>query len=375
MTLEELQARITAKHISDADLSELNLHNIDFSDCTLKNVRFSNEKQEKVLTNLNFKNAKLENVYFENATLDSCNFDFPQSVDDKSIITSLCRVSFRKSKLSNCRFRLARMQWCDFRYTEINHATFEDALIEYCDFYRSFFFGVIIMRKALISNTSLYYTYFSEGVNIRKENFKDGKLLQENKKNYHSFLVDWKNLGTGVRTNNQNQISDWSPNKSLQARFADAEEIFKNLNGLWNNKGFVSDANWAYVKGRRMERKRMIVDLQNKMPLGERIETMGSIFINFLFDFSFGYGESMLRMIQTYILTVFFFAFFYYANTDLSSYLQASWISLKNMVGISSSQLTTSSPFIDMLNMLQTTIGILLTGIFGFILGNKIRNQ
>ena len=29
----------------------------------------------------------------------------------------------------------------------------------------------------------------------------------------------------------------------------------------------------------------------------------------------------------------------------------------------------------DMLNLVQTTIGILLTGIFGFILGNKIRNQ
>ena len=30
---------------------------------------------------------------------------------------------------------------------------------------------------------------------------------------------------------------------------------------------------------------------------------------------------------------------------------------------------------VDMLNVVQTTIGIQLTGIFGFILGNKIRNQ
>ena len=33
------------------------------------------------------------------------------------------------------------------------------------------------------------------------------------------------------------------------------------------------------------------------------------------------------------------------------------------------------SPLVDMLNVIQTTIGIILTGIFGFILGNKIRNQ
>lgn len=45
------------------------------------------------------------------------------------------------------------------------------------------------------------------------------------------------------------------------------------------------------------------------------------------------------------------------------------------MVGMDSEVLADVSPLVDMLNVVQTTIGILLTGIFGFILGNKIRNR
>lgn len=45
------------------------------------------------------------------------------------------------------------------------------------------------------------------------------------------------------------------------------------------------------------------------------------------------------------------------------------------MAGMNSDILREVSPIVDMLNLMQTTIGILFTGIFGFILGNKIRNQ
>ena len=46
------------------------------------------------------------------------------------------------------------------------------------------------------------------------------------------------------------------------------------------------------------------------------------------------------------------------------------------MIGASSPELDAIHDFIiSVLNLIQTTIGILTTGIFGFILGNKIRNQ
>ena len=63
------------------------------------------------------------------------------------------------------------------------------------------------------------------------------------------------------------------------------------------------------------------------------------------------------------------------AQVSPLEYVQALGISLKNMAGMDSDILREVSPIVDMLNLMQTTIGILLTGIFGFILGNKIRNQ
>ena len=169
-------------------------------------------------------------------------------------------------------------------------------------------------------------------------------------------------------------MSDWSPDNSLKARFADAEDIYKTLNGLWMSKGYLGDANWAYIKGKKMERKRMMAELKSKqISFTDKMKNIILIAWNFLSDMMFGYGESMRKMILTYVVMV----FVYYASSEVSivNYTQAIGISFKNMVAMSSDQVSGISPFIDFLNMVQTTIGILITGIFGFILGNKIRNQ
>ena len=78
---------------------------------------------------------------------------------------------------------------------------------------------------------------------------------------------------------------------------------------------------------------------------------------------------------MTYVVTVFIFAWAFTSNVSILEYGQALGVSLKNMAGMGSDILRDVSPLVDMLNVIQTTIGIILTGIFGFILGNKIRNQ
>ena len=376
MEKNKLKHAILEKRIENTDLSHLDLSDFDFSGCYLKEVIFAHEHQkERVLKNINFKDAYLEQVCFDHATLVNCNFDISESSDRDS----LSRVSFKSSHLISCRFRKAKITWTDFRYTEISQVTFESAQIDYSDFYRALFVGVAIFRKSRISNSSLYYTYFDEGSTIRKENLVHKRLLQQNKENYRKFLCDWKYFGTGERKNNQINIkSDWSPDESLKARFADAEDIYKSLSGLWMSKGFIGDANWAYVCGRKMERKRMIAELaSDKKNTLYKIKNLFKIFWNLLSDLMFGYGESIKKMILTYIFMVMLFGFFYYAlpEVSLKSYVHAMRISFKNMVAMSPDEMQNISPFVDFLNLIQTTIGILITGIFGFILGNKIRNQ
>lgn len=286
------------------------------------------------------------------------------------------RTSFKGSELRHCRFRNAKISWSDFRYAEITHGTFEGAEIEYSDFYRAFIDGVVIFSGSTFSNCSLNKTYLGDCAIIRKENLKDDMILQQDKEAYRKFLVDWHTYGTGERTNDVNQKSNWSPDAAVAARWEDAEVIYKNFNALWAGKGYFGDGNWAYVQGKKMERRRMINELFSRSitPV-TKIVNLWKIVTNLLSDIFFGYGESMIKMITTYMVTVFLFAWLFTENVGLLEYTQALAISLKNMAGMDSETLHDVSPLVDMLNVLQTTIGILLTGIFGFILGNKIRNQ
>lgn len=376
MSLNLLLEKIKQKRIEDIDISLLNVDGFDFSGCTIRNVIFAvDNQQDRKIRNVNFKDSILEDVSFDGAILESCNFDQSEHINR----INLSRVSFKKSIMIGCRFRKASIAWSDFRYAEISQVTFEETKIDFCDFYRTFFLGVGIFRKSLIKNSSFYYTYFDEGSTIRRENIADGKILQQNKIIYSHFLIDWNTIGTGERKNNQqNSISDWSPENSLKNRFADAEDIFKSLNGLWMSKGFIGDANWAYVKGRKMERRRLFAELiYNKDSFYRKLIKVVDISLNFLLDILFGYGESMAKMISTYMLVIISFAYFYYASQEISipTYVSAIGVSFKNMVAMSPDEVKNISPFLDFLNVIQTTIGILLTGIFGFILGNKIRNQ
>ena len=358
MTQQELDRLIATKVVADVDLGGMTLEGVDFSGCTL--------------TNVNFKNAHLRHCRFDEAALDSCDFDHSGPASEPTLQS----VSFRKAKLDNCRFRYAYMVWSDFRYARINQGTLEDAVVDYCDFYRCFMEGVIIFKHARISNSSLNNTYFGDAANIRRENLVKGRIVQQDKKVFTKFLVDWHNYGTGERTNDSRQVSDWSADDAVKNRWNEAEDIYKTLNGLWAGKGYIADANWAYVQGRRMERRRMMSDMGNpKIPFWEKVGNVWRIFTNALSDLFFGYGESMLKMILTYIVTVFLFAFLFSEEVSPLAYIDALGVSLKNMAGVDSDVLSNVSPFVDMLNVLQTTLGILLTGIFGFILGNKIRNQ
>lgn len=322
MNKEELQRLLEGRSIVGADFSGQTLEKVDFSGCTLE------------------------------------------------------RVNFKGATLVHCRFRGAKISWSDFRYAEIQHGTFEDARLAFCDFYRTFIDGIVIFSGSEFANCSLHKTYLGDCAVIRRENLCKGRILQQDREAYERFLVDWHTFGTGERKNDVGLLSDWSPESALRSRWADAEIIFKNFNALWTGKGYIADGNWAYVMGKRMERRRMIAQLRDGglSPL-RRLNLLRHILSNAFSDLFFGFGESMTKMVLTYIVTVFLFAWIFLSKVTMLEYGKALLVSLKNMVALDSTELSDVSPLIDMLRIVQTTIGILLTGIFGFILGNKIRNQ
>lgn len=307
-----------------------------------------------------------------NKVIDGGNFD-----DVIFVNISACYAKF-----NNCRFRNASFLCCDLRYIEVNGGTFEKAKLYWCDLYRAYFQGVVWFQQSLIAYCSLNSTYFSGGVLIRKDNLYNNILLQEDKKNYKNFIRYWDNIRPqwDKIKNDDGKSGDEKINNIVSNRFYELELIYKNLSSSFSANGFINDSNWAYVKGKRMERVMYIKSLSLKKLFSKNLISQIKIFIkivsNWIFDIAFGYGESLLKILITYCVIVLIFTCIYMYRANIDSFPTALFISFKNMIGASSPELDAIHDFIiSVLNLIQTTIGILTTGIFGFILGNKIRNQ
>lgn len=372
-----LNQLIEKKHIEDVDLSNIDVNGRDFSNCKLINVVFSTEKQNnRLISNVDFTNseliavnfcdAQLNNVCFDHAKLSSCTF---QPSKHKIIDNpTLYKVSFRKSKLNNCRFRNTSIQYNDFRYAEILDSTFEKSRIELCDFYRTKFIGYNIFHNSKIKDSSI--STFFEGSTIRKSNIANEKILQQDHSMYEKFL-QWHQ----ERMNDRDEKAKFNIPEYLNARHEHAENIYRELNGLWNSKGYFADANWAYIQARRMERKRLQYERTNE----KRIYRKTKLFIlggwNWFIDFAFGYGESIYKIIRTYILVILLFSFLLYYIVPLDSLFHSLTCSFLTMIAQTPEEIKSDSFIITMLSVVQSSFGILLTGIFGFIIANKIRNQ
>lgn len=352
---------IKNKHIENVsiNLAKSNINYLDFSGCTIINVKFIGEEpDDNLCLKVKFKSSNLTNVDFANLILSK--FDFENSI--------LNKVSFRNSTIKMCRFRNALLSYNDFRYSKIENSTFQSAKIKYCDFYRTRFIENNLFIASLIENCSIS-TYFDGSV-FRKENLANGKILQQDYKKYSDFLNKWNE----ERLNDANEYALFDIDESLNSRFKQAECIYRELCGVWNAKGFYSDANWAYIQAKRMERTIFIQKLKYEKKL--HFVNVFVIISSWIIDFCFGYGESVLKTIRTYILTILLGAMFIYFVFPLDSVLTSLEWSIKSMVAQCPKEMINHNSFIiKLFCVLQSTIGVILTGIFGFIIANKIRNQ
>lgn len=361
-SIEEYIYRLQKK-IADTVESHL-LARITNGSLSIDNVIFVDESTD--LTS----NKEPHQWIFVNRNLDDSHFN-GVDFDDAIFI----HVSAHSSKFTNCRFRNALLLFCDIRYSEFDSGTFENARLYWCDFYRAYFLGVIRFAKAIISFSSLNNTYFSSGCLIRKQNFENKRLLQENTDAYRMFLVLWDAIRSDKIKNDDNKSGEQKIKYIINNRHSELELIYKSLSSTFSSNGFSNDANWAYVKGKREERSDIGMQIKISISFRQKLRLSLKWGQNYFIDKAFGYGEGLTNIFLMYIALVFIFACLYVYNGNIDCFLHAFYISLKNMIGMSSNEMNLEdNVWLSLLNLVQTTFGILLTGIFGFILGNKIRD-
>jgi len=353
---DELKALIKDNAIKDLDLTEFNFTNnqINFSGKELESVDFSDNK---TLRNVLFQKSILIDCKFERTFLDACDFTQAhiKGTGDAKY------ASFKDAKIYKTKFRGAVIDLCDFRYADIIDSTLQSAYLRYADFYRTAFKGITIFQDARIESSSLNYISF-ETFCITSDNLKKNKsgasLVQENHAIYEDFLSKWIRLDN---VKNEMAIVEGG----LSSKYREAERIYRQFSALWEGRGHNKDAEWAYVQGKRMERKRLWYESETNIFTNKL-----KAFLNLLLDVILGYGVRLTRVICTYIMLIIIFGVVY---KFLSSYSIVDCMRLS--IGYTIGVRTEASSAIEILSMFQTGMGMLLTGFMGFVVANKVRKS
>jgi uncharacterized protein YjbI with pentapeptide repeats len=324
--------------------------NADFSGLDLDHVRFDGCD----LTDVTFANSKLRSCSFRNATLT--------------------RVSFCDAEHLSSDFRSAKIHSGDYRYALFVAGTFRDSELDYCDFYRAVFERGTVFEDARLEWCSLDSTDL-RGSTIRLNNLST--LLP------HEDLGQLRlihQLREGVVPNDVNlQVEE-----DFEQRSDVAAKTYRHLAGCWSAAGFYRDEGSAYQRAKDDLELKRSAHLVRAAPTATKrtkaaLDTIGLV----LAKLSCGYGER-LGYIAWWILALALVPAVVLLLTaglveahggPAPGALDCIRYSLGNMVTTPPSDLAPANARIDFLLVFQTLIAIPMLGLFGFVLGNRIRRS
>ena len=382
--------KLLHKPLKDYDLSRIDLKNLDFSDLKLENVVFNyfdvEKKKRKEIFNVNFKGCTMNRVSFAHCSFCRCNFDsyskkLNHENEEITVVkhtTTMNECDFFFCEFEKCRFINTKMEWVDFRYSSFTDCSMRCAQVTYGDFYMTAFHGTTNFPHSVFSLCSLTNATFDNHC-LLMENID--RLIQENYELY-SIFIRKKNWSK------HNPCADFSEldkaeedlckleEKILEEKIYIAQEakfIYTTLSGLYSGKGLFRDSNKAYSKAKKCEaqyykllQKKAWQRKEYRSWLKNKFRRVVPVFI-----MRIGYGYKFLPVMAWFaVLIVFCWLWLWFAE-DLSWY-DSLVASIRNSIGTGTEKMTEPSPI---LTSIETLMGILLIGFFGFVWANKIRNN
>jgi uncharacterized protein YjbI with pentapeptide repeats len=177
---------------------------------------------------------------------------------------AFCGVVFEATN-----FRGSRLDKCDFRYAQFSRATLQDTQIVSCDFYRAFFQDGTIFDPAVLEGTSFTRAYLAGIVELQRANLRrtpwnsKRPLAQElSAERYADFLTATlpdrferesdEKLKPDERSNRADDLT-----RTINDRHEEAAIVLRRIAALWTSQGAYAFAGWAYVRGKRKERRQV----------------------------------------------------------------------------------------------------------------------
>ncbi|MEA1832560.1 pentapeptide repeat-containing protein [Methylobacterium durans] len=384
-------ARLQSFNLEEADLSGANLaracltgvlgRSAVFSEALVEQADFSNADLSGACFaavtggQANFTNAMLEDASFSNAAMRFAKL--PSALLDGANFSGadLWGATFAGSDADYTNFRGARLDEVDLSDTNLTFANFEGASLAKVKLVGS------RLRGANFTGAKL------DGADLSGADFSDANLVRLNlstcKLHHARFAGAWIN-GTRFRIE---QLGG-AVGEEIAGDFEAAQASYLALEQNLKSIGSHDEASWAYKRGRRMGRHQAGLkaltawrerDVRSLVSHGYR--WVADRFVEWLCD----YGESLSRIVRAFALLIMVFGAFYGITGGLipEGGDGRPTRNVVDLVSYSALNMMTANPpeigikpvgrVTNLLVGTQGAVGIILMGLFGFVLGNRLR--
>ncbi|AWN34576.1 pentapeptide repeat-containing protein [Methylobacterium radiodurans] len=381
---------LTAAKLEAADLSGANLHRARLGGVVGRSARFDGANLEEAdctgadLSGAGFRAAVAGQVGFADAMLEDARFgeaamrfaNFRKALLDGADFSGadLWGANFTGADADYTTFRRARLDEANLSDVNLTHSDFEGASLTKARLVGS------RLRGANLSGVKL------DGADLSGADFSDTSLVRLNLATCrltHARFAGAFVTGTRMRVD---QLGG-AVGEEVAGVYEAAQASYLALEQNWRSIGSQDAASWAYKRGRRMGRMQAGVQARAawkarapRALLQHGYRWVADRFVEWLCD----YGESLSRIARAFAIVILVFGVLYglTGGMILEGEGRATYNPLDLMSYSALNMMTANPPEIgikptgriaNLLVGVQGAAGIILMGLFGFVLGNRLR--
>jgi len=302
------------------------------------------------------------------------------------------RASLRRTKwiyadLRRANFYVADLSEADLRFAELNDAIMVGARLIGANLHGSDLSNVVL-RDADLRSSDLYLAKLSGRTDLRRANLGE-RILQEDAKAYADFVR------RAVLPDSKNPLEHHLRNRLLKAM-----RVYEHLRIHFEENGNLDDAVWAYRRERRMRKLwkgQQAGESWNSRRYAQSIQLRASWAGDWLVEHLCDYGESVWRVLLWLLALLFvigpaiirlsgglewnrgnlgtYFSLETSWQRSLYGYLQYTLYMLDTITTANFSDLRPATDAVRLASGTMAMMGIFLTGLLGFVAGNRIRRS
>ena len=400
-------ANLQSAYLLCASLQSAHLINANLQGACLKEANL----QGAILASANLR-AYLEGANLQRAILWDANLQGAYLVD-----TSLQGAHLREANLQGADLGRANLQGAHLRDANLLGAELEDADLQGAYLWSVNLQGAFLsganLQGADLMNADLQganllgaklQKAILRGVKLQKVNLTAANLQGADLSYSHLEKVDFfaaESLEGAYFYNaylddtriKREQLGE-AIGEELVERYDEAKEAYLALKNNFAEIGRYRDESWAYVKerqmGKMMNHPRLAREYyREELPENPNVWQLGWFYArhtakwvaDWVVEWTCGYGESVLRTLRAMGVALVGFAVLYRlfgAVVDANGNPSSSWLHCLLYSGgafttFGVDTLRPANDWVRALSILESVVGIALTGLLGFVLGNRIR--